>query len=41
MKYKKFEDIPIWQVSRKFTSNIYKVINTNDKLKKIIRCVIN
>ncbi len=34
MKYKKFEDIPIWQVSRKFTSNIYKVINTNDKLKK-------
>ncbi len=34
MQYKKFEDIPIWQISRKFVANIYKLIDDNQKLKK-------
>ncbi len=34
MHYKKFEDIPIWQISRKFVADIYKLIDSYPKLKK-------
>ncbi|GEM_PF-6093913 len=32
MYYKKFEDIPIWQVSRKFVADIYKLIDEAHKI---------
>jgi len=34
MYYKKFEDIPVWQISRKFVADIYKLIDKNVKLKR-------
>lgn len=34
MQYKKFEDVPVWNESRKFINEIYKLINQNHKLAK-------
>lgn len=34
MKYARFEETPIWQDSRKFVNLIYKLIGTNQYLKK-------
>ena len=34
MKYRKFEDLPVWQEAREFTSFIYGLINNNPLLKK-------
>ena len=33
MKYKKFEETPIWQESRKFVNSIYDLLASNKKLK--------
>lgn len=34
MQYKTFEDMPVWQESRKLVNSIYKIIMTNTKLAK-------
>ena len=34
MIYKRFEDIPVWQESRKFVNNVYNTLGRNDKLRK-------
>ena len=34
MIYKRFEDIPVWQESRKFVNNVYNILGRNDKLRK-------
>ncbi len=34
MKYNKFEDTPVWQKSRAFTSSIYFLVNNNNYIKK-------
>lgn len=34
MKYNRFEDTPVWQEARLFTSTIYKTINQNNKLSR-------
>ena len=33
MKYKRFEELPIWQDSRIFVQNIYRLLSTNKTLK--------
>ena len=37
MKYKNFEELPIWQLSREISNLIYKIINESDKLKTDFR----
>jgi len=37
MKYKNFEELPIWQLSREISNLIYKTINESDKLKTDFR----
>jgi four helix bundle protein len=34
MQYKKFEDIAVWQESRKLVNEVYRLIENNQKLKK-------
>ena len=34
MKYNRFEETPIWQVSREFVNSIYKLLSTNKILSK-------
>jgi len=34
MQYNKFEDLPVWQSSRKFTTIIYQTIESNPKLSR-------
>lgn len=34
MKYNTFEDLPVWNNSRKFVNEIYNLINKNNKLKR-------
>jgi len=34
MKYEQFEDLPVWQSSRQFVNEIYKLIETHSKLAK-------
>ena len=34
MKYQKFEDTPVWQKARLFTSFVYGLIHKNQNLKK-------
>ncbi len=34
MKYKRFEDLPVWQDARRFTSFVYQLIDKNPLLKK-------
>lgn len=37
MKYKNFEELPIWIQSRKIVSEIYGIINSNKQLEKDFR----
>ncbi len=34
MKYNRFEETPIWQISREFVNSIYKLLSTNKILAK-------
>lgn len=37
MKYRNFEELPIWQLSREISNYIYKIIDKSDTLKKDFR----
>lgn len=34
MQYKRFEDVPVWDKSKKFVNGVYKLISQNSKLAK-------
>lgn len=34
MQYKRFEDVPVWDKSKKFVNGVYKLISQNSKLTK-------
>jgi hypothetical protein len=37
MKYKNFEDLPIWILAREIVNLIYKILNKQKELQKDIR----
>ncbi len=37
MKYKNFEELPIWQDARKIVNHVYSIISKNAKLEKDYR----
>jgi four helix bundle protein len=37
MKYRNFEELPIWQLSREISNYIYKIIDESDSLRKDFR----
>lgn len=34
MQYKRFEDVPVWDKSKKFVNGVYELISQNSKLAK-------